>query len=134
MSAHIASKRTRLQELFNIIVNRGVWCSQTPYLYLVYTEEKMEYEGDLIAVYNDQTLPLECDIISKFKNEATGKSYLVYTDNSRNEEGKKNMFVVSYRPEIPEEDLAFLIYFSILPFTCFYFFYSKFTSVKIWNF
>ena len=64
----------------------------------------MEYEGDMIAVYDDQNLPLECDIISKFKNEETGKSYLVYTDNSRNEEGRKNMFVVSYRPDIPEED------------------------------
>ena len=51
-----------------------------------------------------ENLPLECDIISKFKNEETGKSYLVYTDNSRNEEGRKNMFVVSYRPDIPEED------------------------------
>ncbi len=49
----------------------------------------MEYEGDSIAVYSDQNLPLECNIISKFKNEETGKSYLVYTDNSRNEEGKK---------------------------------------------
>ena len=66
----------------------------------------MEYEGDMIAVYDDQNLPLECDIISKFKNEETGKSYLVYTDNSRNEEGRKNMFVVSYRPDIPEEDRA----------------------------
>ena len=64
----------------------------------------MEYEGDMIAVYDDQNLPLECDIISKFKNEETGTSYLVYTDNSRNEEGRKNMFVVSYRPDIPEED------------------------------
>ena len=64
----------------------------------------MEYEGDMIAVYDDQNLPLECDIISKFKNEETGKSYLVYTDNSRNEEGRRNMFVVSYRPDIPEED------------------------------
>ncbi len=64
----------------------------------------MEYDGELIAVYNDQNLPLECELISKFKNDETGKHYLVYTDNSRNEEGKKNMFVVSYRPDIPEED------------------------------
>ena len=64
----------------------------------------MEYDGELIAVYNDQNLPLECQIISKFKNEDTGKDYLVYTDNSRNEEGRKNMFVVSYRPDVPEED------------------------------
>ena len=64
----------------------------------------MEYEGDMIAVYDDQNLPLECDIISKFKNEESGMSYRVYTDISRNDEGRKNMFVVSYRPDIPEED------------------------------
>jgi len=64
----------------------------------------MEYEGDMLAVYDDQNLPTEWTIISKFKNEDTGKDYLVYTDNSRNEEGKKNMFVVSYRPDIPDED------------------------------
>lgn len=64
----------------------------------------MEYDGDQIAVYNDEALPLECTVISKFKNEDTGKSYLVYTDNSRNEEGKKNMFVVSFNPDAAEED------------------------------
>lgn len=64
----------------------------------------MDYDGDMIAVYNDQSIPLECTVISKFKNEDTGKSYMVYTDNSRNEDGKKNMFVVSYRPDVPEED------------------------------
>ena len=63
----------------------------------------MEYDSEQIAVYNDQALPVECSIISKFKNEDTGKSYLVYTDNSRNEEGKKNMFVVSYDPESNDE-------------------------------
>ena len=51
----------------------------------------MDYDGDMIAVYNDQSIPLECTVISKFKNEDTGKSYMVYTDNSRNEDGKKNM-------------------------------------------
>ena len=64
----------------------------------------MEYDSELIAVYNDEALPMECQVISQFKNEDTGKSYLVYTDNSRNEEGKKNMFVVSYNPDAAEED------------------------------
>ena len=64
----------------------------------------MEYTDNHIAIYNDQNIPLECEIISKFKNEDTGKSYLVLTDNSLNEEGKRNMFVVSYRPDVPEED------------------------------
>ena len=53
----------------------------------------MEYDGELIAVYNDQNLPLECQIISKFKNEDTGKDYLVYTDNSRNGFSQKNVEV-----------------------------------------
>ena len=64
----------------------------------------MEYEGDLIAVYNDQNLPLECEIISKFRNEETKKDYLVFTDGSTDENGEKNKFVVSYRADVPEED------------------------------
>lgn len=64
----------------------------------------MDYDSELIAVYNDEALPMECQIISRFKNEETEKSYLVYTDGSRNEEGKKNMFVVSYDPDVAEEN------------------------------
>jgi uncharacterized protein YrzB (UPF0473 family) len=64
----------------------------------------MQYDGDKIAVYDENRIATECQIISQFKNEETGKNYLVYTDNTRNEEGKKNMYVVSFNPDASDED------------------------------
>jgi uncharacterized protein YrzB (UPF0473 family) len=64
----------------------------------------MQYDGDKIAVYDENRIAMECQIISQFKNEDTGKNYLVYTDNTRNEEGKKNMYVVSFNPDASDED------------------------------
>jgi uncharacterized protein YrzB (UPF0473 family) len=64
----------------------------------------MQYDGDKIAVYDENRIAMECQIISQFKNEVTGKNYLVYTDNTRNEEGKKNMYVVSFNPDASDED------------------------------
>lgn len=64
----------------------------------------MEFNSDYIAVYDNENNAIECKVISRFKNEETGKSYLVYTDESRNELGKKNMFVVSYEPDAAEAE------------------------------
>jgi uncharacterized protein YrzB (UPF0473 family) len=64
----------------------------------------MQYDGDKIAVYDENRIAMECQIISQFQNEDTGKNYLVYTDNTRNEEGKKNMYVVSFNPDASDED------------------------------
>jgi len=65
----------------------------------------MEYTGSTIAVYNDQNVAIECDIVSMFENEDTGKHYMVYTDNSTNDIGESNLFVVSFRPDLEEDKL-----------------------------
>ena len=64
----------------------------------------MNYDESTIGVYGEDRIAAECQIISQFMNEDTGKHYLVYTDGSRNEEGKKNMFVVSFDPDNAHED------------------------------
>ena len=63
----------------------------------------MKYDGEAMAVYGEERIASECQIISQFMNEDTAKHYLVYTDNSRNEEGKKNMFVASFDPDSESE-------------------------------
>ena len=46
----------------------------------------MNYDESTIGVYGEDRIAAECQIISQFMNEDTGKHYLVYTDGSRNEE------------------------------------------------
>jgi len=64
----------------------------------------MQYrDEDAFMVYDENRIAMECQVISRFVNEDTGKSYIVYTDGSRNEEDKKNMFVASYNPDSSED-------------------------------
>ena len=64
----------------------------------------MNYEDqDGFAVYGEDRIAVQCQIISRFKNEDTGKNYLVYTDGTKNEEGIKNMYVASYNPDSKED-------------------------------
>ena len=64
----------------------------------------MDYNNSTFFVYDEDRVAVECTVISKFVNEDTGVSYMVYTDGSRNEEGKKNLYVVSYDPDDASED------------------------------
>ncbi len=59
----------------------------------------MKYDRGSLFVYGEDRVAVECTVISQFKNEDTGKHYIVYTDGSRNELGKKNLFVASYNPD-----------------------------------
>ncbi len=56
----------------------------------------MNYDESTIGVYGEDRIAAECQIISQFMNEDTGKHYLVYTDGSRN--------VVSFDPDNAHED------------------------------
>ena len=40
------------------------------------------FEDSTIIVLNEQGEEIECDVIFTFDNEETGKSYIVYTDNT----------------------------------------------------
>ena len=41
---------------------------------------------------------IECDILFTFDSEDTDKAYIGYTDNSINENGRKNIYVSAYDP------------------------------------
>ena len=55
-------------------------------------------EDNKFTVINDEGKEITCDILFTFDSEETGKSYIVYTDNSKNEEGDVNVFASTYDP------------------------------------
>ena len=48
---------------------------------------------------------VEYEPILSFHNDITGKSYLVYTDNTTDEEGNLNTYASSYDPTNPDLEL-----------------------------
>lgn len=55
-------------------------------------------EKNTIKVTNDKGEEVICDILFTFDSDETGKSYIVYTDNSKDENGKVRVFASIYTP------------------------------------
>ncbi len=62
-------------------------------------------EKNTIKISNDKGEEVVCDILFTFDNEETGKSYIVYTDNSKDESGKYRVFASIYNPDDPKSKL-----------------------------
>lgn len=54
-------------------------------------EEKLVIEKD--------GKPVECEILFSFTNDDNGKTYIGYTDHSKNEKGEENIYAAAYFPE-----------------------------------
>ena len=55
-------------------------------------------DKNTIRVTNDKGEEVVCDILFTFDSDETGKSYIVYTDNSKDENGKVRVFASIYNP------------------------------------
>lgn len=53
----------------------------------------MENETFILDTENGQ---IECNVLLRFQMEENKKNYLVYTDNTVDEEGELNIFIASY--------------------------------------
>jgi len=61
---------------------------------------KNELENkNTIKVYDENGNEVICDILFTFDNEETKKSYIVYTDNSKDAEGKIQVYASIYDPK-----------------------------------
>lgn len=58
----------------------------------------MENMQSTFKVINEQGQEIECDILFTFDSEETKKSYIVYTDNSKDESGNIQVFASIYDP------------------------------------
>ena len=62
-------------------------------------------DKNTIKVTNDNGETIVCDILFTFDSEETNKSYIVYTDNSKDENGKVRVFASIYNPNDPKTKL-----------------------------
>lgn len=55
-------------------------------------------EKNTITVKDENGKEVVCDILFTFDNEETKKSYIVYTDNTKDENGKVRVYASIYNP------------------------------------
>ncbi len=63
-------------------------------------EEKMTFK-----VLNDEGKEVECEVLFTFESDETKKNYIVYTDNTLDEEGNTKVYASVYNPNEDETKL-----------------------------
>lgn len=56
-------------------------------------------KNNIIRVINEKGEEVTCDVLFTFDSEETNKSYIVYTDNSKDENGNVQVFASTYNPK-----------------------------------
>lgn len=67
--------------------------------------EIMLNESMSFTVLDENGREVKCEALFTFESEETGKSYIVYTDNSVDEEGNTQVYASIYDPESDEQKL-----------------------------
>ena len=62
-------------------------------------------EKNIIKITNAKGEQVICDILFTFDSEETKKSYIVYTDNTKDESGKVRVYASIYNPNDPKTKL-----------------------------
>ena len=62
-------------------------------------------DKNTIKLTNDKGEEVVCDILFTFDSEETKKSYIVYTDNSKDAEGNVQVFASIYDPKAQDQKL-----------------------------
>ena len=55
-------------------------------------------------VVNDEGKEIECEVLFTFESDETKKNYIVYTDNTLDEEGNTKVYASIYDPEDKNEE------------------------------
>ncbi len=56
-------------------------------------------EDMTFTVVNDEGKEIKCDVLFTFDSDETGKNYIVYTDNTKDENGNIKVYASIYNPE-----------------------------------
>lgn len=63
-------------------------------------EEKMTFK-----IFNDEGEEVECEVLFTFDSDETKKHYMVYTDNTLDEEGNTKVYAAIYEPGLEKQTL-----------------------------
>lgn len=63
-------------------------------------EEKMTFK-----IFNEQGEEVECEVLFTFESDETKKNYMVYTDNTIDEEGNTKVYAAIYDPSLENQTL-----------------------------
>ena len=62
-------------------------------------------EKNTFTIINDEGKEVTCEILFTFDSEETKKSYIVYTDNTTDEQGNVKVYASVYNKEAEEAEL-----------------------------
>ena len=62
-------------------------------------EEQMKFK-----VIDDKGKEIECEVLFTFESDETGKNYIVYTDNTTDEQGNTKVYASIYDPKDLKSD------------------------------
>lgn len=65
----------------------------------------MKEETMTFKVINDEGKEIECEVLFTFESDETKKNYIVYTDNTQDEEGNTKVYASIYNPDQDETKL-----------------------------
>ena len=65
----------------------------------------MKEETMTFKVINDEGKEIECEVLFTFESDGTKKNYIVYTDNTLDEEGNTKVYASTYNPDQDETKL-----------------------------
>lgn len=65
----------------------------------------MMNENMNFTAVNSDGLEIECEVLFTFESEETGKNYIVYTDNTVDENGDTKVYASIYEPDSDETKL-----------------------------
>ena len=65
----------------------------------------MKDETMTFKVINDEGKEIECEVLFTFESDETKKNYIVYTDNTLDEEGNTKVYASTYNPDQDETKL-----------------------------
>ena len=65
----------------------------------------MKEETMTFKVINDEGKEIECEVLFTFESDETKKNYIVYTDNTIDEEGNTKVYASIYNPNQDETKL-----------------------------
>ena len=65
----------------------------------------MKEETMTFKVISDEGKEIECEVLFTFESDETKKNYIVYTDNTLDEEGNTKVYASIYNPDQDETKL-----------------------------